>query len=475
MKRIYLILFLCCFFVGLFAQVAEERTVEIEGANSTDEKVVAQVVRETRASEFNHWMISLGGGFNLMMVERQGTQKDPLHSYRNNFQGAGYFNFGYMINPIWGVIAEYGFIPINKKIFTPEGDVTGYGHEATIQLDFNILNLVRKCRKNTKWNVDALVGAGFLAYNSRYHLDAESGEKDHYYYPAICVPVSLKFQYCPIDQLGIGLRISGKWYSEDDINYVCNGVGNHNNDMAFYCGLELQYNVTTPGKSHVRVTDRCTYEPMNVVLEGKIVDVNKNAEKIQEMEEELEDVKQEIAVLNGTLDPEEARARREAARQLSANATEPLNPATGTNGNAGAPNDNNKYPYDELYNDVQDLKGQVERLRQQLYMTNGTDENTVYFEFDSDVITPYYELVLAKVARNLLKDKELTIDLISYCDKHGTDGYNQELGNRRVNNVYDMLVNKFKVEKSRIKIRRYDGQIKDDWDAINRRCDIIYK
>lgn len=471
MKKLILPLLLLIMAPSVFAQE------EIEGANSTDEKVIAQVVRESRSKDFNHWMLSIGGGFNLMMVERDETPDRPIKSYGDNFQGAGYFNVGYMFDPVWGIVAEYGFVPINKKIFTPEGDVTGFGHEATIQLDFNILNLVRKCRSNTKWNIDALIGAGVLAYNSRYQMNAETNEKDHYYYPAICIPLTLKFQYCPIDELGIGLRLSGKWCSEDNVNYI---QGGHNNDMALYCGLELQYNITTKGKSHVRVTDRCTYEPMNVVLEGKIVDVNKNAEKIQQMEEELESVKEEIAVLNGTATEPRKAAPKQAVKEEPQQPQQPQQQVAGTFVS--------DRQYDALYKDVQDLKGQtkalnndvqeikgqMENLRQQLYMSNGTDENTVYFDFDSYTVKPYYELVLAKVARNMLKDKEISIELVSYCDKEGSDEYNKALGQKRVEAVYNILINKFKVEKNRVKIR-YEGQVKDDWDAYNRRCDILYK
>jgi len=518
MKKLIIISLSLLFGLSAFAQeVAESNTVALEGANSTDEKVIAQVIRENRSKDFDHWMISVGGGFNLMLVERAGTIQDPIHSYRNNFQGAVYANFGYMINPIWGVIAEYGYIPINKKIFTPEGDMTGTGHEATIQLDFNILNLVRKCRKNTKWNVDALVGAGFLAYNTKYKLDTKSGEKRHYYYPAICIPVSLKFQYCPINELGIALRITGKWYSEDDVNYIWQGTGNHNNDMALYCGLELQYNVTTKDRQgHVRVLDRCTYEPMNVVLEGKIADVNKNTEQIQEMEDELEDLKDEVAILNGTADPEAVRARREARKAAKKQPTQtdvaqnastpdntpvnagnagnspvaPVTPAAkpadnngdiaanqGNNGNAPVvvyqqPVDMKKY--DALFDDVDKMKDDIEYLRQQVMMSNGTDEYTVYFDFDKYVVKPEYQIIIAKVARVLLKDKSLKVELVSHCDKEGTVGYNVPLGQNRAEVVYNILVNTYKIEKSRISIK-YDGQIFDEFDAFNRRTDIFFK
>lgn len=464
-----------CVLLGLstFAQeVVNKDSAMLADANSTDEQVVGQVIREDRANDFNHWSISLGGGFNLLLTERYGPRKDPASNYTKNFNGGGYFTVGYMINPIWGIFAEYGYMQINKNIATKEGDFEASGHEATLQLDFNILNLVRKCRNNTKWNVDAFVGAGFLAYNTKSNVK-ETGEKEHYFYPAICIPVSLKIQYCPINELGIALRITGKWHSEDDLNYITRSASpeNHNNDMALYAGLELQYNIITPGKSHVRVTDRCTYEPMNVVLESKILDVNKHTEQIQDIEDDLEDVKDEISVLNGTADPDVVRARREARKSGNKPANK-TTPAETANVVPYTPVDMSKY--DKLFDDVNKMKDDIEYLRQNIMMSNGTDEYTVYFDFDKYDVKPEYQLIVAKVARILLKDKNLKVELVSHCDKAGTTGYNVPLGQNRAKVVYDILVNKYKIEKNRISIR-YDGQILDEFDAFNRRCDIIFK
>ncbi|MCQ2344835.1 MAG: OmpA family protein [Paludibacteraceae bacterium] len=453
------------------AQVVEENTTVIEGGNSTDEKVVAQVIRETRSKDFCHWMISIGGGVNLMLTERESERGKPVKNYSDNLQGAGYFNVGYMINPIWGIIAEYGFIPINKKIFTPEGNKTGFGHEATLQLDFNILNLVRKCRKNTKWNVDALVGVGFLAYNSRYNIDSK-GEKDHYYFPAICVPVSLKFQYCPIDELGIALRLTGKWYSEDDINYIWEGIGNHNNDMAIYAGLELQYNITTSNKKHVRVTDRCTYEPMNVVLEGKIVDVNKNTEKIDDIEKDLDSVKQDVAVLSGKAEPTTAMLPNDYVNRMN-----------------------------EMQNKIDSLKNALDGLASRqpnivpvvgnnadvninkegdVYVTNnynqsGSDEIGIYFEFDSSRVQQIYFKEVIKIAKRLKSDDKLKAKIIGYCDSRGSVEYNKALARKRINAVIYILVNKFNISRDRITTDNV-GEIeeKNEIYDLNRRVDVEF-
>jgi len=542
MKRIIISILLLLTGLCVYAQDTDQKTAEIvEKGNSTDGEVVGQVIREDRSKDFNHWWLSVGGGFNLLLTERYGTVSDPAHNYTDNFNGAGYFNFGYMINPIWGVLLEYGYMQINKKIATVEGDFEASGHEVTLQLDFNILNLVRKCRKNTRWNVDALVGGGVLLYNNHYKIvDEETGEKKHYYYPAICIPVSLKIQYCPIDELGIALRMTGKWYSEDDLNYINRDAGgnNHNNDLGLYCGLELQYNITTPGKKHVRVTDRCTYEPMNVVLESKIADVNKNTEKIGVIEDEMDEVQQEIAVLNGTADDDVIAAHnaRMATKKANPKAKTPAQTPAQTTGEGDGQKPNEdiaqnpaqaqgqtpsqgqaKTPaktqgegegetpakaaepkqlrpagdiytpvidpaklnalqkeVDDLKKDVDGIKDDVNDLRREILKKNGTEENIVYFDFDKSFVKAEYELVIANVARNLMRDKSLRVELVSNCDQFGTETYNNELGKNRALAVYVILVNRYKIDKNRIEIR-YDGQIMDDMDPLNRRCYFVYK
>lgn len=489
----------------VYAQDVEQDKTDIkEQGNSTDSEVIGQVIRQDRTNDFNHWSISLGGGFNLLLTERYGPRQDPANNYTKNFNGGGYFTVGYMINPIWGVFAEYGYMQINKNIATTAGDFEASGHEATVQLDFNILNLVRKCRKNTKWNVDALVGAGVLMYNSNHTYVNDEGETKHYYFPAICIPVSLKIQYCPIDELGIALRMTGKWHSEDDINYIPRSASpeNHNNDMALYCGLELQYNITTPGKKHVRVTDRCTYEPMNVVLENKIADVNKNTQKIGAIEDEMEEVQEEIAVLNGTADEDVIAAHnaRMAAKKAKPKAQTPAETPAQTAGQGNKENPTQasepkqERPAGDIYTpvidpeklnalqkevdglkkDVDGIKDDMNEMRREIMRKNGTEENIVYFDFNSSFVKSQYELVIANVAKNLMRDKSLKVELVSNCDKKGTTTYNNELGKNRALAVYVILVNRYKIDKNRIEIR-YDGQIMDDMDPLNRRCYFIYK
>lgn len=436
MKKIYLLVLAVVFSTIAFAQTEEQ---------NSQEKQVATKKVEKNYKNFNHWMLSAGGGFNLFLTERANLDSRAFYNVAknciNNFTGAAYVNVGYMINPAWGVVAEVAYTPVSKNLCTGDEGRTGLGFEGTLQFDFNLLNIFQRYRSNPHWNVDLLVGAGGYAYNSRFN--------DGKYGLAIAIPVTLQAMYCPIEPLGISLRFTGKWFSNDNINNVVAGA---NNDLGFYGGLGLHYNITTPGKHHVRMMDMNTYEKANenIAVQGKNYDgvIEEQWNSIEDTKAELQRLNEEIAKLNSKLNNQ---------------------PMVSTSGAEKVPAD-----YTTLKKDVEEMKSDIEALRQQIMMSNATDENTVYFASNSSLITAQYELVLARVAKNLLLDKNLSIEVISYCDKSGDAELNNKLGQERLNAVVYILVNRYRIEKTRIRTK-YEGQVNDDLGPYNRRCDIYYK
>lgn len=437
MKKFFLLAFAVVFSVIAFAQTDEQDVQEMEGAAKKSEK---------NYMNFNHWMLSAGGGFNMFFVERQNLDNRPFYDVAknciNNFTGAAYVNIGYMFNPAWGIVAEAAYTPVSKNLCAGNGERTGLGFEGTLQFDFNLLNICQRYRSNPHWNVDLLVGAGGYAYNSRFN--------DGTYGLAIAIPVTLQAMYCPIEELGISLRFTGKWFSNDNINKVASGA---NNDLGFFGGLGLHYNITTPGKHHVRMMDMYTYEKAyekNVVVQAKNYDAEIEEQKkaLEKTQAELKRINEEIAKLNSKSNNQ---------------------PMISTSSVEKVPAD-----YATLKKDVEDMKSDIETLRQQIMMSNGTDENTIYFASNSSLITAQYELLLAKVAKNMLLDKNLVIEVVSYCDKAGNAELNKKLGQDRLNAVVNILVNRYRIEKTRIRTK-YEGQINDDLGPFNRRCDITYK
>jgi peptidoglycan-associated lipoprotein len=65
---------------------------------------------------------------------------------------------------------------------------------------------------------------------------------------------------------------------------------------------------------------------------------------------------------------------------------------------------------------------------------------TIYFDFDSFVLSAAARDSLAKNAQYLIKNPALKIQVEGHCDERGADEYNLALGEKRANSVMNYLV-----------------------------------
>ncbi len=66
--------------------------------------------------------------------------------------------------------------------------------------------------------------------------------------------------------------------------------------------------------------------------------------------------------------------------------------------------------------------------------------DTVYFDFDRDVLTPEAVSILDLQAEWLRQNPSVTVDLAGHTDAVGSNSYNQNLGMRRADRVRDYLI-----------------------------------
>ncbi|WP_224488024.1 OmpA family protein [Robertkochia flava] len=103
---------------------------------------------------------------------------------------------------------------------------------------------------------------------------------------------------------------------------------------------------------------------------------------------------------------------------------------------------------DGRYYDIA-LKPELEQLvRRDLLEV--LDFNDIYFDFDRSVIRRDAAVELDKIAEYLNKNKELTLEIISFTDSRGSRAYNQKLSDRRAESTANYLISKG-VDKDRIK------------------------
>ncbi len=74
---------------------------------------------------------------------------------------------------------------------------------------------------------------------------------------------------------------------------------------------------------------------------------------------------------------------------------------------------------------------------------------SLFFDFDSWILTNKGKLTLELTAEQLRSDTESTIIIEGHCDDRGSDGYNLVLGDKRAHSIQEYLVN-LGIEKNRI-------------------------
>ena len=109
-----------------------------------------------------------------------------------------------------------------------------------------------------------------------------------------------------------------------------------------------------------------------------------------------------------------------------------------------------------------------------------TDENTVYFSFDSSKIPPEMEQVINTQLSFLKKYPKIKVIIEGHTDERGSNAYNVVLGEKRAKKVEEILL-KSGISKSQLEIisygemKPYDSSSNEEAWKKNRRVVFIYK
>lgn len=488
-----------------------------------------------RNDKYSHWSIMLSGGFNVLVSERTGgdvmwlehqmTGKDSRYgsnmaaNYKDNFAAAGLFQADYMFTPQFGLRLQYLYAPINKnaiyvgedgKIFS---DKNGNSHQTTLQLEVNMLNLFYRCRSNTQWGwyIGAGVGAMF------YKIPTSDFEK---FRPVVCIPINTSVEYTPISSLSVVLHAEFDWYGDDGVNGI--DLDDQVNDMGLYVGLGLRYNIAATKKPHVRVNDMCSFEPLHV---GRSTNTGKGKFKenqtTKEDIEELQDKMDELEKRNRELQDKIELMNREIMERLDQYITDSSedNSGEGINGKASNDNRTNKAKSENGSKSKNKTKSKSSgekksasikvpelsknepsspvtetelsetseqfaprpsesEIKQQLIfneamLSNGTEANEVIFDLESSRVKAKFEVKIGAIAKRMLANKNLKLDIIAYIKKENLTKENVKLATQRLEAIYYILLNRYQIDPNRVK---YDIQEPAEGDTgANIRCDMVYR
>lgn len=437
MKKFLFLLTLC--FVS-FAAFAEEPEVAKEQS--------AKEVHASPSSNFTHWSLAVGGGvseiFHDGSFQSMYTNPGGYANLNRDFNWQVNVRGQYMINPMWGVQLQFMFNPTSSKLLSLGGhsdlpylQKTRYTFNAEIVL--NLLNCFRRSRVHTKWNWYATVGAGFTAFYSQEH---------EAFRPGFLVPIGTEVEYNPIDALGIFIDAKVSWFADERI-YGSNVNSAVNLDC--YVGAGLKVHFGSSKKPHVTSIDMCRYEPqcggVKKEKEEKDDEVVALKNQVDNLTKQIDELKK-MQFAKPESNPVELPADKDYQKEIN-----------------------------RLDQRVDKVEDELNSLKRAPGLARGTEgeSNEVYFQFNSSRVTPEYEIKVAKVARQLASDSKLRVKVVGYCDKVGTAEYNKALAQRRIDAVCTILVNRYRIDRSRIVIDN-QGKVKNDdgIDDLDRRCDIIY-
>lgn len=495
-----------------------------------------------KANKYSHWSIMVSGGFNMLICERTTEWMEHewaghdnygnglMGNYKDNFAPAGLFQADYMVTPQFGVRLQYLYAPINKNaIYTGDSkifsDINGQSHQATIQLTVNLLNIFYRCRNNVQWGWYAGTGIGSLCYK------IPTFDK---YRPVVCIPVSTSVEFSPIKSMSIVFHAEFDWYGDDEVNGI--DCDDQLNDMGLYVGLGLRYNINAVKKSHTRLTDMCSFEPLHVgsgssgkskfkEKETTEKDIEELQDKMNELEKRNRDLSDRIELMNreimerldeymidsldaGNIDSKNKTQKeptntntnkiseKKNEQKINSNSNNNNSKNTNTNNSSTTPSqsqittvDKKKTEYTKPsesnltsvegpsdieksnYDNNQDLK--QEKIFNEAMMSNGTEANEVIFDLQSSRVKSKYEVKIAAVAKRMLANKKLQLDIFSYLTKEQLTKANVELATKRMEAIYYILVNRYMIDQNRI---RYDiVEPAEEVGSSDIRCDMVYR
>lgn len=488
----------------------------------------------TREDKYSHWSIMAGGGFDMLITERMGAWQEykligrnftgAYDNYKDNFVPAGIFQADYMFTPQFGLRFQYLYAPINKKAIYLDSYVdveknlffsktNGQSHQTTLQLEINLLNLFYRCRSNTQWGWYFGAGIGAMFYKLP-RPDYES------YKPIVCVPINTSVEYTPISSLSIVFHAEYDWYGDDEINGW--DANDQVNDMGLYVGLGLRYNIAATKKPHVRVNDMCSFEPLHVGCstntgKGKFKENQTTKEDIEELQDKMD----ELEKRNRELQDKIELMNREIMERLDQYITDSSedNSGEGINGKASNDNRTNKAKSENGSKSKNKTKSKSSgekksasikvpelskkepsspvtetglsetseqfaprpsesEIKQQLIfneamLSNGTEANEVIFDLESSRVKAKFEVKIGAIAKRMLANKNLKLDIIAYIKKENLTKENVKLATQRLEAIYYILLNRYQIDPNRVK---YDIQEPAEGDTgANIRCDMVYR
>ena len=442
MKRIYLLLLISISVSITFAQVNFEKPQE---------------------PKTSHWSFTLEGGMNQFDGDMNQNYNDVVPNA--NFKFSGGASLEYTITPIWGLGIEYYHLPLSASNNAKNYFTSNLNH-FNAYFAINFLNLLSS-RIDTRWGLWATVGGGLATYHSKYYSTSDDVPDELADGLAIIVPVGVLVEYNFSKSLALGTKIQYRSHNKDNLegneNYNFAGV---TNDFVSLGTVSLRWKFNAKNRNHVRNLNTTTYAPEEAMIPARQAKAKADSLqlKVDSLRQEVEVVKPRLTLIENKLNILSAAPKPEPVKKVEVIEAE----VWADDDNDGVPNGRDREPNTG--------KGKpVDYWGVTIHGVNVDGYGTVYFDFDKVDIDAVSDKVIDNVARRMINDPLLNLEVRGFADNVGNAEYNQKLSQRRADVVKDVLINKYRISASRV-IANGKGKIITSLGAnrMNRRCNFYF-
>lgn len=414
--------------------LAQESNVAPKTLTNTKKTSSSKPSSSNKKDKYYQWSIGIHTGIGAI----DGDQMQRFYRITPNVPVSLAFgvNLEYDFNPLWGILAEFDYIPYSGKAnhypeYYPSNDglgpnihFNGHSHQISSALSFNLSNLLLP-NKGPFWDLYINLGAGVGFYGAKVDtlgnlINGETFDdiqvKDGY---SFIIPIGFTLEINPTKWLGIFWQNQYSLYQEDNLESSIKG---NSDDRLFFSSIGLRWKIKNKKHEHVR----------NITMQDYLGD-NINKKDIDSLKKQLNSVDKQIA--NNILpDIKELKDRPVNVVGLSRS-------------------------------DVMKILGN--------YQLKDSDElPSIYFPFDKYYLTPEARAIIALLASKMLHHLDLQLRIEGFCDNEGTEAYNKNLSTQRAQATKNRLVNLYQIDPDRITISG-EGKLTDPKKRYlpNRRCD----
>lgn len=410
------------------------------------------------------WSINVNAGLPMLWGDVETTLSDKFKART----GFGFF-IAKQISPVFDVRGEFtkgqlsGSKPSGNRYF--EADF--YKYHLNVTMSFT--RLLYKDQPCKRLNIYGIAGIGMTQYRSLLKRITDNKIIGNSAYKSVVAGTGEEWETEGIIPLGLGIsfkidrrfEITGEnqWYMVNS-DRVDAQVGGYKYDILTYTSLGLTYKFNL--RKNPEVFAECGDYTSSRAKRGSLgeagyFDDGSKAEK--------DSLNAKLKALEDKMNNQDSKVK-DLENKLKELQNAPKSTIVSPEGNLNV---------EALKRDI--YKSILDTLRKSpaTIASSGYLQLSIFFDVNKFNIKDDEMKKVASVAENMKNDKSLRIKVVGNADQSGSDVYNDYLSKKRAEEVFNTLINKYNVDKSRLSIDSKGKRepFSKEHFSVNRRVDFI--